>query len=92
MTDDPGSTGSMSKSVTVSGVEGINLSVTTYKLCGIKYAALTWSGATGVYVDVCTDGGLLLTTNDTRGSGRPVTYKICESEVTNCSNQVTVIW
>jgi subtilisin len=49
VTDNGGATGTTSQSVTVSsGSGGISLSVFAYKVKGVKYADLTWSGATSI--------------------------------------------
>ena len=79
---------------------GIALDVSAYKTKGVKYADLSWSGASSTNVDVLKDGTTLgPTMNDGaytdgplgKGSGT-ATYEICETGTNTCSNAVTVIW
>ena len=102
VTDSGGNTGSDSITITVGGGsgDGISLSVNAYKVRGIKYADLTWSGATSTNVDVYRDGNLLVTTaNDGaytdgplgRGGGS-ATYQVCEAGTSTCSNTATATW
>ena len=103
VTDLDGSAGSDSVTITVTASTGggISLSVTAYKVKGVKYADLTWSGATSQNnVDVFRNGSSIATTaNDgayTDGplgkGGGSATYKVCEAGTTTCSNEVTVSW
>jgi subtilisin len=100
VTDDDGTTGYTSQSVTVSSGGGFTLSVSAYKVKGIKYADLTWSGATSVNVDVYRDGSAIATTvNDGLYTDGPLgkgggsgTYKVCEAGTNTCSNEVAVSW
>jgi PKD repeat protein len=102
VTDDNGSTGSVSENVTLSsnGADEINLSVTARKERGTKYADLTWSGATSTNVDVYRNGENIATTaNDgayTDGplgkGGGSATYQVCEAGTSTCSNAVSVTW
>jgi PKD repeat protein len=98
--DDDGATGNTSQSVTVSSGGGFTLSVSSYKVKGVKYADLTWSGATSVNVDVYRDGSAIATTaNDGLYTDGPLgkgggsnTFKVCEAGTNTCSNTVTVNW
>jgi hypothetical protein len=102
VTDSGGLTGSDSISITVVGESNGNivLSVTAYKLRGIKYADLTWSGATSTNVDIYRDNNLITTiANDgtyTDGplgkGGGSAAYKLCESGIQTCSDTVSVSW
>jgi len=100
VTDSDGSAGSDSVTITVAASTGggISLSVTAYKVKGVKYADLTWSGATSTNVDVFRNGSIATTANDgayTDGplgkGGGSATYKVCTG-TTTCSNEVTVSW
>jgi subtilisin len=102
VTDSGGNTTSESINITVGGSSGggISLSVNAYKVRGVKYADLTWSGATSTNVDVYGDGNLLNTTaNDGayadgplgRGGGS-ATYQVCEAGTATCSNTATASW
>jgi PKD repeat protein len=80
-----------------SGGTGISLSVTPYKVKGVKHADLAWSGAAGTSVDVYRSGTKITTTaNDgaytdnlgTKGGGT-YTYKVCETGTITCSPEVT---
>lgn len=102
VTDDDGATGQTSKTVTVSDPSaGIALAVRGYKVKGVKYADLTWSGATSANVDIYRNGSIITrTTNDglhtdaisTKGGGT-YTYKVCEAGSTPaCSSPVTIVF
>jgi subtilisin len=101
VTDDDGATATINQNVTVSTSDsGITLIVRAYKVRAQKYADLTWSGATGPNVYVYRDGMVVATETDngayTDGPlGKTIssaTYKVCEPDTTNCSNEVTVTW
>jgi subtilisin family serine protease len=82
------------------GGEQIALSVNAYKSGRLKYADLTWSGATSASVDVYRSGIFVITTdNDGAFTDGPhgknvnsATYKVCEAGTTTCSNEVAVSW
>jgi serine protease len=98
VTDNGGATGSQSQSVTVSSsTGGFQLSATGYKVQGIKYADLSWSGG-GTSVEIkrnnsviATGGGSGSYTDNTgaRGGGSN-TYQVCNVGTSTCSNSVTV--
>lgn len=76
----------------------LSLSVRGYKVQGLQKADLTWSGASSTNVDVWRNNDFKITTaNDffhtddinNRGSGS-YTYKVCESNTSTCSNNVTI--
>jgi subtilisin family serine protease len=103
-TDSIGQKASNSVSVTVkkstSGGGGIELSVNAYKVKGVQFADLTWSGATSTNVDVWRQGVLVDTTaNDgaypdstgQKGGGSAV-YQVCVAGAHTCSNEATAIW
>jgi hypothetical protein len=99
--DDDGATSTTSQSVKVTAPGGFTLSASAYKVKGVKYANLTWSGAASNDVDVHRNGSKVATTaNDgfyTDGplgkGGGSATYKVCEpASTTTCSNEVTVTW
>jgi subtilisin len=101
VTDNEGVTDSTSQNVTVSsGGGGFSLTVTAYKIRGIKYADLSWSGATSTNVDVYRDGTFLTTTANDGGytdgplgrGGGSATYQVCEAGTSTCSNSVSVTW
>jgi hypothetical protein len=91
VTDSGGLLGSASITVIVmSGGEGeISLTVVGRKKA-VKYADLTWSGATSTNVDVYRDDSLIITTaNDGAHTDGPFkgggshTYKVCEDRNIN---------
>jgi subtilisin family serine protease len=103
VTDDDGATGTASQNVTVTAPDNgdpdpadISLSVSAYKVRGLKHADLSWSGATSTQVDIHRDGALLATvansgaythsTNE-RGGGSH-TYQVCEAGTSTCSDEV----
>jgi PKD repeat protein len=99
VTDDDGATSTSSQSVNVTAPGGFTLSASAYKVKGVKYADLTWSGATSAYVDVRSGSKITTTVNVgayTDGplgkGGGSATYKVCEAGTTICSNEVTVSW
>ena len=77
----------------------ITLSVTAYKVKGVKYADLSWGGATSTNVDIDVGGSVVTTPNDGaytdgplgKGSGS-ATYQVCEAGTSTCSAEVTVTW
>lgn len=81
-------------SATPAAAGGFTLSVSTYKVKGVKHADLVWSGASSSQVDIWRDGALVSTTaNDgehtdtgSKGGGS-YTYKVCEAGTTTCSNE-----
>lgn len=98
VTDDSGSTGATSQTVSVSaGATAITLAVTGAKVKGVATADLTWSGATSADVDVFRNGAVIVTTandgayTDTIGRARGTyTYKLCEAGTSACSNEASV--
>ncbi len=100
VTDNDGATGSTTKDVTVSetaGGDGIVLTASGYKVRGVRYVDLEWSGASGA-VDIYRNNEYVTTTSDvtyTDDLGRvsgTFTYKVCESGSTVCSNEETVVF
>ena len=106
VTDNDGATDSQTRSVTVSVTppppdgDDITLSVSAYKVRGVKYADLTWSGATTTKVEVYRDGNLVGTVDNSgswthatneRGGGSH-TYQVKESGGSKVSNIVTVTY
>jgi len=99
VTDNDGATGTTSQQVTVAAapVDGIQLSVRPYKVRGVKHAELTWSGASGVNVDVYRDGTRIATPpnsgsyvdNIRQNGGGSHTYRVCEAGTSTCSATVT---
>jgi PKD repeat protein len=106
VTDDDGATDSASQSVTVSvsgpddpdDPEAVSLSAVGYKIRGLKYVDVSWSGATSTSVDIYRNGAVVATvdnngawTHDTgqRGGGSYI-YQVCEAGTSTCSNEVTV--
>ncbi|MFN2315719.1 MAG: S8 family serine peptidase [Gemmatimonadales bacterium] len=99
VTDGGGLTNSTTKSVTVNAPSsgGFELTVTTSKVRGITTATLNWIGAAGS-VDVYRNDSHLKTvsgtstTDDLGRGGGTVTYKVCDTGTTTCSNSVTVTY
>ncbi|MFO7852023.1 MAG: PKD domain-containing protein [Bacteroidota bacterium] len=102
VTDDDGATGTSSQDVTVSesgGGDGIVLTANGYKIRGMKYVDLTWTGATkavdiyrdGAPIETNFDGSSYTDANLGRGGGT-YTYKVCETGTTTCSNDATVVF
>jgi subtilisin len=100
--DDDDATGSQEKSVTVSEEPtsgGIALTVSGYKVKGVKTIDLSWSGVSSSDVDIHRDGIVLVEATENVGAytdntgekgGGSYTYKICEaSSTTTCSNEMT---
>jgi hypothetical protein len=80
------------------GSGGITLSATGYKVKGVQHADLSWNGATGTNVDIFRDNVLIATVANNgsytdnigqKGKGSYV-YKVCETDGSACSNEVTV--
>jgi hypothetical protein len=102
VTDEDGASAiSPPQSVTVTAPPGaISLLVRPYKAKGVKYADLTWGGATSTSMDVYRTGVRIAaaTTNDGAYTDKPsktvssATYKVCEAGTITCSNEVTVTW
>ena len=101
VTDSVGQAHTASQSVTVADTSSsITLSTSGYKSKGQKYAALTWSGATGGSVDIYRDGSLLATTaNDGaytdfigKQRGNVYTYQVCEAGSSVCSAESAVVF
>ena len=104
VTDSGGLSGSASRTITINPVGGgdpISLTVTGYKVKGVKFADLSWSGATTATVDIVRDGAVIATpansgsyTDDTaQKGGGSFTYRVCEAgSTTVCSATVTVVF
>jgi serine protease len=75
---------------------GITLSVKKVKVRGVDYADLAWSGATTTNVIVHRDSTTFSTPNDGEHRDGPIqkkathTYKVCNSDGSACSGNVTV--
>ncbi|MGM0667760.1 MAG: PKD domain-containing protein, partial [Bacteroidota bacterium] len=101
VTDNEGATGSTYQNVAVSeagGGDGIVLTASGYKIRGVRYVDLEWTGASGsvdIYRNneyVTTSSGTTYTDNLGRVSGT-FTYRVCESGGTSvCSNDATVVF
>lgn len=101
VSDNEGATANHTESVTVSsGSTGdeILLSLNGYKVRGVRYVDLSWSGALGTTVNIYRDGALIATTpNDgsfTDNLGKvsgSFTYTVCEADGSACSAPVTVV-
>jgi subtilisin len=102
VTDEDGASAvSPPRSVTVTAPPGaISLLVRPYKVKSVKYADLTWEGATSINMDVYRAGVRIAaaTPNDGAYTDKPsktvssATYKVCQAGTTACSNEVTVSW
>jgi PKD repeat protein len=100
VTDDDAATDSVSKDVTVADCGAISLTANGYKVKGVKYVDLTWTGATGVNVTIYRDGVPIATTaNDgsyTDNLGKKArgtfTYQVCETDGSVCSNEASWNW
>jgi PKD repeat protein len=103
VTDDGGATASDSQEVTVTEPSSgdITLTATGYKVRGVRYVDLEWSGATSEKVNILRDGSVIAspasqdgayTDNLGRNSGTYI-YQVCEpAPSTTCSNTATVIF
>jgi serine protease len=99
VTDNDAATNSSSQEVSVTAPppSGFMLSVTGYKVKGVKRADLTWNGASSTQVDVYRDNVKVTTTandgahtdNINSKGGGSVTYKVCEAGTSTCSNNAT---
>jgi subtilisin family serine protease len=97
VTDDDGAQNSKTAVVTVTAPSsGIVLSATGYKVKGVKTADLSWTGASGS-VDVFRGTTLLTTTSATtytdntgQKGGGSLSYRVCNTGTSVCSNTVTV--
>lgn len=76
-----------------------SLDVRAYKVRSVRYADLSWSGASGTSVDVYRNGAKIEATandgayTDAPGKVSSATYKLCNGgSTTTCSNEVTVTW
>ena len=94
-------TSTTTTTTTVPPIGDIVLSVDTRIVRAVRYADLTWSGATSTQVDVWRDGTKISTTandgayTDNTGSKKisSATYQVCEEGTTfDCSDPVTVNW
>jgi PKD repeat protein len=99
VTDNGAATGQTSHAVTVStGGGGITLSTTGYVVSGIRKVDLTWSGATGSFVDVYRNGVKITTTandgfhTDSPKAAGTYTYQVCNQGTATCSNDSTVVF
>ncbi len=93
--------GSLSSTDTITVIiqpaTAITLSANGYKLRGRYYVDLTWSGAVGANVEIYRDNVLIATVpnngsytdylNKNRGT---YVYKVCETDGSACSNEVSV--
>lgn len=78
----------------------ITLSVITYKVRGVQYADLTWSGAAGTPVDVYRNGTFRTSTvndgaytdNTGQKGGGSATYQVCEAGTATCSGEIPATW
>jgi subtilisin family serine protease len=74
----------------------ITLSLRGYKVKGVAFVDLTWSGATSTQVDVHRNTVTIVTLNDgvytdNLGKARGAfTYQVCEANTTICSNPASV--
>jgi subtilisin family serine protease len=78
----------------------ISLTGNASKAQGRWVADLSWSGATSVQVDIYREGSVLITTSNSgsytdrtnfRGGGT-LTYRVCETGTTTCSNDITLVY
>ncbi len=100
VTDNDGASDTTTQDVTVTAGQGpeITLSGNGYKTKGVKITDLTWSGAVGTNVNIYRDGALVATTandgayTDNTGSkgGGTFVYRVCETDGSVCSDDITV--
>ena len=100
VTDNEGATDSFNSDVSVAtgGTGGdIVLAASGYKQRGVRYVDLNWTGAAGTQVNIYRDGVLVATVDNngtyTDNLGRvsgTFTYKVCETDGSACSNEVSV--
>ncbi len=99
--DNDGASDNFSNNVTVTaGGSGgdIVLAANGYKVRGVRYADLNWTGAAGTQVNIYRNGVLIATVDNTgeytdnlgRISGTFV-YKVCETDGSACSNESTIV-
>ena len=105
VTDSAGNTDSDSVTITVQPLStgGLVLTVNEYKVRGIQWAELTWTGATGstdLYSrryepvsDLQLATGVSGSFDDTTGlkGGGTATYKLCDTDSETC-DEVTATW
>lgn len=98
-TDSGALVGQDSITLAVAGTAGISLNVRAYKVKSVKYADLTWNGASSTAVDIRRNNTIVATTaNDGAYTDKPAknmvtaTYQVCESGTAVCSDSVTVGW
>jgi hypothetical protein len=78
----------------------ITLTATGYKVKGVQYADLRWTGAAAQEVDIYRNGVRTTTLNDGfytdpigKKGGGTYTYQVCEAGSTaKCSNFVTIVF
>jgi extracellular elastinolytic metalloproteinase len=105
VTDSGGLPGSAAITVTITEPGGgggdptITLTATGYKVKGVKFADLSWSGATTANVDIYRDTTKITTANDGaytdntgQKGGGSFTYRVCEAGTTVCSPTVTIVF
>jgi PKD repeat protein len=91
VTDNGGSTGSVSKAV-----NPISLSARGYKVRGLEKVDLSWSGPSGTSFDLYRNGTKIVTVSTTAYTdnvGKAVgsyTYKVCAPATSSCSNDASV--
>ena len=99
VTDNDSADSSATQLVTVSSTTtAISLSASGYKVKGLQKADLTWSGASGTFVDVYRNGVSISTTSNDGAYTDPINnkgvgsyiYRVCNAGTTTCSNTVTV--
>jgi hypothetical protein len=97
VTDSDGLQGTDSIALTVVTGQGLTLSAVGYKVKGIRYADLAWSGATtsvviyrdGQQIATGSSSGALTDNIGGKGAGS-FTYQVCEASGGSCSSVVTV--
>jgi len=100
VTDDKGATDTEDRFIFVPELDvGLALSATPSKVKGIRRVDLSWTGGTGLWVDIKRDGVIIHTTEEPvqnytdilgRKSESSYTYKVCEAGTNVCSNEATV--
>jgi len=77
----------------------ITLRAHGYKVHGLQTVDLFWNGPTSGAIDIYRNGNLIATvpavggfyTDHINRNGRGTyTYRVCQTDTSNCSNQVTV--
>ncbi|UCC27108.1 MAG: S8 family serine peptidase [Gemmatimonadales bacterium] len=103
VTDDDGDSHTTSTDVTVEEAPasgGIQLDFVAGKEKGRHMVTLTWTGATSEQVRILRDGDLYDTVPNTgsytdrtnQRGGVTYTYRVCEDDLSTCSNVVTVVY